>query len=112
MADCTGHGIPGAFMTLISSTILDRIASLHDLSQPDRILDQLDELLSQTFKLSAGDSTNFGLDCGVCCFSKAEGIYALQEPNQICIRKRGRGKRDERRQGQFRLRLQRTPNPI
>ena len=74
VADCTGHGIPGAFMTLISSTILDRIASLHDLSQPDRILDQLDELLSQTFKLSAGDSTNFGLDCGVCCFSKKERI--------------------------------------
>ena len=74
VADCTGHGIPGAFMTLISSTILDRIASLHDLSQPDRILDQLDELLSQTFKLGTGDSTNFGLDCGVCCFSKAEGI--------------------------------------
>ena len=74
VADCTGHGIPGAFMTLISSTILDRIASLHDLSQPDRILDQLDELLSQTFKLSAGDSTNFGLDCGVCCFSKKKRI--------------------------------------
>ncbi len=74
VADCTGHGIPGAFMTLISSTILDRIASLHDLSQPDHLLDQLDELLSQTFKLNRGDSTGFGLDCGVCCFSKKEGI--------------------------------------
>ena len=59
-------------MTLISSTILDRIASLHDLSQPDHLLDQLDELLSQTFKLNRGDITGFGLDCGVCCFSKKE----------------------------------------
>ena len=74
VADCTGHGIPGAFMTLISSTILDRIASLNNLSQPDRLLDQLDKLLSQTFKLNKGDSTSFGLDCGVCCFSKKEGI--------------------------------------
>ena len=74
VADCTGHGIPGAFMTLISTTILDRIASLHDLSHPDHILDQLDVLLSQTFKLSTGDSTSFGLDCGVCCFSKKERI--------------------------------------
>ena len=61
-------------MTLISSTILDRIASLNNLSQPDRLLDQLDKLLSQTFKLNKGDSTGFGLDCGVCCFSKKEGI--------------------------------------
>ncbi len=74
VADCTGHGIPGAFMTLISTTILDRIASLHDLSHPGHILDKLDELLSQTFKLSTGNSTNFGLDCGVCCFSKKESI--------------------------------------
>ena len=61
-------------MTLISSTILDRIASLNNLSQPDRLLDQLDKLLSQTFKLNKGDSTGFGLVCGVCCFSKKEGI--------------------------------------
>ncbi len=89
VADCTGHGIPGAFMTLISSTILDRIASLHDLSQPDRILDQLDELLSQTFKLSAGDSTNFGLDCGVCCFSKAEGILRFAGAKSNLYQKTG-----------------------
>jgi len=89
VADCTGHGIPGAFMTLISSTILDRIASLHDLSQPDRILDQLDELLSQTFKLSAGDSTNFGLDCGVCCFSKAEGILRFAGAKSNLYQKAG-----------------------
>ena len=45
MADCTGHGIPGAFMTLISSTLLDRVKSMDDLSQPDLILNQLDKLL-------------------------------------------------------------------
>ena len=76
VADCTGHGIPGAFMTLISSTILDRIASLHDLSQPDHPLDQLDELLSQTFKLNRGDSTHwlwFGLR-SLLFFEEREGF--------------------------------------
>ena len=70
MADCTGHGIPGAFMTLISSTLLDRIKSLEDLSQPERILNQLDELLEETLKLKENDATNFGMDAGVCCFSR------------------------------------------
>ena len=45
VADCTGHGIPGAFMTLISSTLLDRVKSLDDLSRPYVILNQLDEVL-------------------------------------------------------------------
>ena len=45
VADCTGYGIPGACMTLISTTILDRIASLHDLSNPDYILDKIYDLL-------------------------------------------------------------------
>ena len=70
MADCTGHGIPGAFMTLISSTLLDRIKSFEELSQPERILNQLDELLEETLKLKENDATNFGMDAGVCCFSR------------------------------------------
>ena len=74
IADCTGHGIPGAFMTLISSTLLDQFKSLEDLSQPDRILNKLDELLEETLKLKENTNTNFGLDIGVCCFSKINNI--------------------------------------
>ena len=96
VADCTGHGIPGAFMTLISTTILDRIASLHDLSHPDHILDQLDELMSQTFKLNTGDSTSFGLDCGVCCFSREEGILRFAGAKSNLYQKMGEDVREMR----------------
>ena len=83
VADCTGHGIPGAFMTLISSTLLDRVANLSDLSQPDRILDQLDELLENTLKYREGGKTNFGLDCGIICFSQKHNLlrYAGAKTN-------------------------------
>ena len=83
VADCTGHGIPGAFMTLISSTLLDRVANLSDLSQPDRILDQLDELLESTLKYREGGNTNFGLDCGIICFSQKHNLlrYAGAKTN-------------------------------
>ena len=53
VADCTGHGIPGAFMTLISSTLLDRVKSMDDLSKPDLILNQLDKLLENKLKLKS-----------------------------------------------------------
>ena len=83
VADCTGHGIPGAFMTLISSTLLDRIINLNDLNQPDRILDQLDELLENTLKHRKGDNTNFGLDCGIICFSQKHNLlrYVVAKTN-------------------------------
>ena len=76
VADCTGHGIPGAFMTLISSTLLDRISSIKDLSHPDTILNDLDEFLQKSLSLDeAHQQTDFGLDAGVCCFSLDEKIF-------------------------------------
>ena len=61
VADCTGHGIPGAFMTLISSTLLDRVKSLDDLSRPDVILNQLDELLESKLRLKENKTMEFGI---------------------------------------------------
>lgn len=37
--DCTGHGVPGAFMSLIGHHALERITKVY--TQPDRVLDQL-----------------------------------------------------------------------
>ena len=76
VADCTGHGIPGAFMTLISSTLLDRISSIKDLSHPDTILNDLDEFLQKSLSLDdTNQQTDFGLDAGVCCFSLDAKIF-------------------------------------
>ncbi|HTL80733.1 MAG TPA: tetratricopeptide repeat protein [Bacteroidia bacterium] len=40
-ADCTGHGVPGAFMSLISVSLLNEIVTDKKLSEPAAILDQL-----------------------------------------------------------------------
>jgi len=74
VADCTGHGIPGAFMTLISTTLLNRVKEIADLSKPDQILDSLDFLLEETLKFEENTGTEFGLDGGVCCFSEQENL--------------------------------------
>ncbi len=74
VADCTGHGIPGAFMTLISTTLLNRVKEIVDLSHPDLILDSLDFLLEETLKFNENTGTEFGLDGGVCCFSQKQNL--------------------------------------
>jgi sigma-B regulation protein RsbU (phosphoserine phosphatase) len=77
VADCTGHGVPGAFLTLIVATALDRI--LHDqaLRRPDAILAALDGVvrarLRQESGISEGAMSDDGLDCGICVVDRAGG---------------------------------------
>ena len=92
VADCTGHGIPGAFMTLISSTLLDRISSIKDLSQPDAILNDLDEFLQKSLSLDeTHQQTDFGLDAGVCCFSLDEKIFRYSGAKMNLYQKTAQG---------------------
>ncbi|MCS7085078.1 MAG: PAS domain S-box protein [Bacteroidia bacterium] len=41
IADCTGHGVPGAFMTIIGHTLLNQIVNEHNVLFPDEILTRL-----------------------------------------------------------------------
>lgn len=43
--DCTGHGVPGAFMSLIGNTLLNQIVKEWQIHNPAVILDNLDEML-------------------------------------------------------------------
>lgn len=40
-ADCTGHGVPGAFMTMIGNTLLNQIVKQNNITEPDQILNNL-----------------------------------------------------------------------
>lgn len=41
-SDCTGHGVPGAFMSMIGTTLLNDIVNYENIVQPSLILDRLD----------------------------------------------------------------------
>lgn len=45
-ADCTGHGVPGAFMSIIFSTILDKVVVDEKIYQPDQILESISAILT------------------------------------------------------------------
>jgi serine phosphatase RsbU (regulator of sigma subunit) len=38
-ADCTGHGVPGAFITIVLNTILEEIVNVEKIAAPDKILE-------------------------------------------------------------------------
>lgn len=65
--DCTGHGVPGAFMSVISYALLNQIQHETRESHPDRILHQLDDLLRTSLKQNMhGAETKDGLDLALC----------------------------------------------
>ena len=67
-ADCTGHGVPGAFMSMISSTLLKEIAKQYRLTNPANFLTKLDELLNKTLVQSDEKRIHDGLDLSLCVF--------------------------------------------
>ena len=69
VADCTGHGVPGAFMSIIGSTLLDRIVRLKKIADPAQILSNLDEELKIILRKEGSQSDN-GMDMGVIMFER------------------------------------------
>ncbi|MGZ3901173.1 MAG: PP2C family protein-serine/threonine phosphatase, partial [Bacteroidia bacterium] len=70
LADCTGHGVPGAFMSIIGHDILNQVIKEERHFDPSKILSLLDERLYAILnKKKSGYSTNDGMDISVCCFN-------------------------------------------
>ncbi len=75
VGDCTGHGVPGAFMTAAVNAMLNHIVDeiCHD--DPAFILQELDRLMKQSFMKSGDElTTHDGLDAGVVFVSEEKKI--------------------------------------
>lgn len=73
--DCTGHGVPGAFMSIVGYNLLDKIVGEYGITKPSEILDKLnkgveDTLRKEIDKLDVKD----GMDITLCAFDKKTQI--------------------------------------
>jgi serine phosphatase RsbU (regulator of sigma subunit) len=67
--DCTGHGVPGAFMSMIGNTLLNQIVNERGITNPSVILDQLNEAVNESLKQTQQDSNSRdGMDIAICSF--------------------------------------------
>lgn len=65
--DCTGHGVPGALISLIGYFLLNDIVRSQKIGEPGVILDKLDEGVTQTLRQDREDSTTKdGMDIALC----------------------------------------------
>jgi len=71
-ADCTGHGVPGAFMSLICSDIMYKVINDGKVNNPADALHLIDEKLVQLIKKSSESSANDGMDIALCTYYKKQ----------------------------------------
>jgi len=66
-ADSTGHGVPGAFMSMIGTTLIKDICNREDIDSPARVLHQLDHELQGTLNRNLdAERAHDGMDIIVC----------------------------------------------
>ncbi|WP_200845201.1 SpoIIE family protein phosphatase [Roseomonas sp. 18066] len=71
VVDCTGHGVPGAFMTLVVAAALDRALGERGLDSPAAILVALDAMVRSRLRQNGrGASSDDGLDCAICVWDR------------------------------------------
>lgn len=71
--DCTGHGVPGAFMSMIGDSLLNHAVHNLELHEPDQILTEMDT--GVWAKLNQGQNNNRdGMDLSLCMIDKREKV--------------------------------------
>lgn len=77
VGDCTGHGVPGALLTMIGNQLLKQTIILKSIVDPAKILDEMDHEISRLMKYES-NSTKDGMDIAICRIekNKDELIYS------------------------------------
>jgi transcriptional regulator with GAF, ATPase, and Fis domain len=76
VVDCTGHGVPGAFMSMIANTLLDKIVKVQKITTPNEILQALNEEIHSALKQKDADN-NHGMDAGLVRIDKNIDNFVL-----------------------------------
>lgn len=74
-ADCTGHGVPGAFMSMLGISFLNEIVNNRNIRRPDLILNELRENIIQALKqMDSHNTVKDGMDISVCSLDYKQSV--------------------------------------
>ena len=81
-ADCTGHGAPGAFMSIVGNNLLNQAVNIYNITQPSLILDFINNGLSKVLHNKVDEvSIKDGMDIVLCSFDKKNKVLAFSGAN-------------------------------
>jgi len=66
VADCTGHGVPGAMVSVVCANALNRVIKEYGIIEPGKVLDHVKDQVVDAFSQSE-DGVSDGMDIALCC---------------------------------------------
>lgn len=97
LGDCTGHGVPGAFLTLLGLNLLEQLITIEKRTSPAEVLNILDARLFTILNQNTSENViNDGMELGLCVYDKKNnkitfagaglGILYFQKGEEIHVR--------------------------
>lgn len=87
--DCTGHGVPGAFMSMIGNTILNKVVPDYR-TKPAEILDEMRKEVIKTMQQSEENSQRDGMDIALCTINHRTNVIEYAGAfNPLCLFRNG-----------------------
>lgn len=90
LGDCTGHGVPGAFMSLLNISKLNETINEKKIIRPDLVLNQVrSEIINALNPNSVGEAKD-GMDCSLCSFDfkNLQLQYAAANNGLVVVREK------------------------
>lgn len=85
LADCTGHGIPGAMLSILGISSLNLIVKERGITAPAEILNQLRQSFVESMQQNAIHNSNDGMDVSVCRIDKANHQLTFAGANNSVV---------------------------
>jgi serine phosphatase RsbU (regulator of sigma subunit) len=90
VGDCTGHGVPGAFMSILGHNLLNQIILEDEITDPSEILRILDKNVTNALnKKTSKKEYNDGMDIAICVVDKEKKSLSFAGANRPLVIKRG-----------------------
>ena len=83
VADCTGHGVPGAFMSMIGNTLLNEIVNEQKITCTKQIAELLDKKIIHALRQNEGSGKYDGMDISICSIDKTNSEITFTGAHHI-----------------------------
>ncbi len=87
VVDCTGHGVPGALMSMIGNTLLNEIVNEKKIEEPSKILELLSLRIIAALEKGreSDDIQSDGMDLTLCCFDEDKYELQIAAANSVAL---------------------------
>lgn len=81
LADCTGHGVPGGFMSMLGNSFLNEIVVENKIFKADEILNRLRSKIISALEQKGGTQQKDGMDISLCVWNKLDNTLEFAGAN-------------------------------